>query len=79
MQRGSCAVVMPEIPSKIPDFATLNLPSELGKIVELRNGIVLVTGLNGSGKSSTLAAIIDKINKEQCYHVLTIENPIESA
>ena len=77
MQRGSCAIVMRVIPSKIPDFATLNLPDELGKIVELRNGIVLVTGPTGSGKSSTLAAIIDKINKEQCYHVLTIEDPIE--
>jgi twitching motility protein PilT len=77
MQRGSCAIVMRVIPSKIPDFATLNLPAELGKIVELRNGIVLVTGPTGSGKSSTLAAIIDKINKEQSYHVLTIEDPIE--
>src|SRR5712664_3217906 len=77
MQRGSCAIVMRVIPSKIPDFATLNLPNELGKIVELRNGIVLVTGPTGSGKSSTLAAIIDKINKEQSYHVLTIEDPIE--
>jgi twitching motility protein PilT len=77
MQRGSCAIVMRVIPSKIPDFATLNLPDELGKIVELRNGIVLVTGPTGSGKSSTLAAIIDKINKEQSYHVLTIEDPIE--
>jgi twitching motility protein PilT len=77
MQRGSCAVVMRVIPSKIPDFTTLNLPAELGKIVELLNGIVLVTGPTGSGKSSTLAAIIDKINKEQSYHVLTIEDPIE--
>jgi twitching motility protein PilT len=77
MQRGSCAVVMRVIPGKIPDFATLNLPAELAKIVELRNGIVLVTGPTGSGKSSTLAAIIDKINKEQSYHVLTIEDPIE--
>jgi twitching motility protein PilT len=77
MQRGSCAVVMRVIPSKIPDFATLNLPAELGKIVGLRNGIVLVTGPTGSGKSSTLAAIIDRINKEQSYHVLTIEDPIE--
>ncbi len=77
MQRGSCAVVMRVIPGKIPDFETLNLPTELGKIVGLRNGIVLVTGPTGSGKSSTLAAIIDKINKEQFYHVLTIEDPIE--
>ena len=77
MQRGSCAVVMRVIPATVPDFATLNLPAELGNIVGLRNGIVLVTGPTGSGKSSTLAAIIDKINKEQFYHVLTIEDPIE--
>ncbi|HWO34664.1 MAG TPA: PilT/PilU family type 4a pilus ATPase [Candidatus Acidoferrum sp.] len=77
MQRGTCAVVMRVIPGKIPDFGALNLPSELGKIVGLRNGIVLVTGPTGSGKSSTLAAIIDRINREQFYHVLTIEDPIE--
>jgi twitching motility protein PilT len=77
MQRGTCAVVMRVIPGTVPDFESLNLPGELGKIVNLRNGIVLVTGPTGSGKSSTLAAIIDKINKEQSYHVLTIEDPIE--
>jgi len=77
MQRGSCAIVMRVIPATVPDFAALNLPAELANIVNLRNGIVLVTGPTGSGKSSTLAAIIDKINKEQCYHVLTIEDPIE--
>jgi twitching motility protein PilT len=77
MQRGTCAVVMRVIPGKAPDFEALNLPSELGKIANLRNGIVLVTGPTGSGKSSTLAAIIDKINREQFYHVLTIEDPIE--
>jgi twitching motility protein PilT len=77
MQRGSCAIVMRVIPSNIPDFATLNLPEELGRIVGLLNGIVLVTGPTGSGKSSTLAAIIDLINREQFYHVLTIEDPIE--
>jgi twitching motility protein PilT len=77
MQRGSCAIVMRVIPGKVPDFESLNLPPELAKIVGLRNGIVLVTGPTGSGKSSTLAAIIDKINKEQSYHVLTIEDPIE--
>jgi twitching motility protein PilT len=77
MQRGSCAIVMRVIPAVVPDFETLNLPAELGNIVGLSNGIVLVTSPTGSGKSSTLAAIIDKINKEQCYHVLTIEDPIE--
>lgn len=77
MQRGCCAIVMRVIPSKIPDFAALNLPDELKEVVHLRNGIVLVTGPTGSGKSSTLAAIIDKINREQSYHILTIEDPIE--
>ena len=77
MQRGTCAVVMRVIPAKVPELESLNLPAELSKIVDLRNGIVLVTGPTGSGKSSTLAAIIDKINKEQSYHVLTIEDPIE--
>src|SRR6202163_4320686 len=65
------------IPQIIPDFAALNLPPQLGEAAELRNGIVLVTGPTGSGKSSTLAAIINKINEEKAYHVLTIEDPIE--
>jgi twitching motility protein PilT len=77
MQRGSCAVVMRVIPSKIPDFASLNLPEELSRIADLRNGIVLVTGPTGSGKSSTLAAVIDYINQKHRYHILTIEDPIE--
>jgi twitching motility protein PilT len=77
MQRSTCAIVMRVIPSKIPDFTVLNLPAEVAKVVSLRNGIVLVTGPTGSGKSSTLAAVIDKINQEQSYHVLTIEDPIE--
>lgn len=77
MQRGSCAIVMRVIPSKIPDFAALNLPDELAEVVDLRNGVVLVTGPTGSGKSSTLAAIIDRVNREQSYHILTIEDPIE--
>jgi twitching motility protein PilT len=77
MQRGSCAIVMRVIPTKVPSFADLNLPEELKQLPNLRNGIVLVTGPTGSGKSSTLAAIIDRINEEQCYHILTIEDPIE--
>lgn len=77
MQRGSCVIVMRVIPSKVPDLAELNLPAELSNIVGLRNGIVLVTGPTGSGKSSTLAAIIDRINKQHAYHILTIEDPIE--
>lgn len=76
-QRGSCAIVMRVIPDKIPSFADLRLPSRLEEIVQLKNGIVLVTGPTGSGKSSTLAAIIDKMNSEKAYHILTIEDPIE--
>jgi twitching motility protein PilT len=76
-QRGSCAIVMRVIPDKIPGFQELNLPAALAEIVELRNGIVLVTGPTGSGKSSTLAAILDRMNEEKAYHILTIEDPIE--
>jgi twitching motility protein PilT len=76
-QRGSCAIVMRVIPDKIPGFEDLNLPSRLEEIVHLKNGIVLVTGPTGSGKSSTLAAVIDKMNSEKAYHILTIEDPIE--
>jgi len=76
-QRGSCAIVMRVIPDKIPGFADLKLPSTLEEIVQLKNGIVLVTGPTGSGKSSTLAAIIDKMNAEKAMHILTIEDPIE--
>ena len=64
-------------PGSIPDFAALNLPEELKQIVELGNGVVLVTGPTGSGKSSTLAAIIGLINQQQSCHILTIEDPIE--
>jgi twitching motility protein PilT len=76
-QRGSHAIVMRVIPQVIPDFAALNLPPQLGDAADLRNGIVLVTGPTGSGKSSTLAAILNKINEEKAYHILTIEDPIE--
>src|SRR5256714_2560794 len=76
-QRGSCAIVMRVIPDKIPGFEDLKLPGQLGEIVHLKNGVVLVTGPTGSGKSSTLAAIIDKMNAEKAFHILTIEDPIE--
>jgi len=76
-QRGSCAIVMRVIPSSVPDFKTLSLPSQLVEAANLRNGIVLVTGPTGSGKSSSLAAILNKINEEKAYHIITIEDPIE--
>jgi twitching motility protein PilT len=76
-QRGSYAIVMRVIGSKIPSFAELNLPKSLADIATLKNGIVLVTGPTGSGKSTTLAAIIDLINETRADHILTIEDPIE--
>ena len=77
IQRGSCAVVMRVIPTNIPDFASLRLPQQLSEITKLRDGIVLVTGSAGSGKSSTLAVLLDAINREKYYHIITIEDPIE--
>jgi len=76
-QRGTYAIVMRVIPNSIPTFDELKLPAALGEIVNLRNGIVLVTGPTGSGKSSTLAAIVDQMNRERAIHILTIEDPIE--
>ena len=77
IQRGSCAIVMRVIPTKIPEFSSLGLPVQLGEIANLRDGIVLVTGARGSGKSSTLAALLDRINERQTSHIITIEDPIE--
>lgn len=76
-QRGSYSVVMRVIPHEIPSFESLNIPSHLAEICNIRNGIVLLTGPTGSGKSSTLAAIIDHINETKSYHIVTIEDPIE--
>ncbi len=76
-QRGSYSIVMRVIPTEIPTLKSLGLPGQLAEIAELRNGIVLLTGPTGSGKSSTLAAIIDIINEIKYYHVVTIEDPIE--
>jgi twitching motility protein PilT len=76
-QRGTYAIVMRVIPTNPPNFNDFDLPVQLKEIVDIKNGIVLVTGPTGSGKSSTLAAIIDLINETQYYHIVTIEDPIE--
>jgi twitching motility protein PilT len=65
------------IASKIPSFAQLGLPDALAAVAALKNGLVLVTGQTGSGKSSTLAALIDRINETRSDHIVTIEDPIE--
>jgi twitching motility protein PilT len=76
-QRGTYAIVMRVIPQRPPRFEDFDLPKQLLEIVELKTGIVLVTGPTGSGKSSSLAAVIDLINETKFYHVVTIEDPIE--
>jgi twitching motility protein PilT len=77
MQRGTHAIVMRVVPDSIPSFEDLGLPSVLKEVANYKNGIVLLTGPTGSGKSSTLAAIIDIINELHYYHIVTIEDPIE--
>jgi twitching motility protein PilT len=76
-QRGTYAIVLRVIPEGIPSLEGLKLPQELFNIPKLKNGIVLVTGPTGSGKSTTLAAIINEINQNYAYHILTIEDPVE--
>jgi twitching motility protein PilT len=76
-QRGSYSIVLRVIPNKVPTVEELGLPTQLNEIPSERNGIVLVTGPTGSGKSTSLAAIINKINREKAIHIITIEDPIE--
>jgi twitching motility protein PilT len=76
-QRGSLALVIRVIPNRIPDFKELSLPPVMPKLSEERRGLILVTGTTGSGKSTTLAAIINHINHTRTAHVVTIEDPIE--
>jgi twitching motility protein PilT len=76
-QRGTHSIVLRVIPNKIPTVEELGLPPQLNEIPAERNGIVLVTGPTGSGKSTSLAAVINKMNREKAIHIVTIEDPIE--
>ena len=77
MQRGTIGMVFRSIPYNIPSLDSLNLPSALKKIALEERGLVLVTGTTGSGKSTTLAAMIDHVNRSASRHVITVEDPIE--
>ena len=77
LQRGCCAAAIRQIPYIIDSLEELGLPPIVGKLTERPNGLVLVTGPTGSGKSTTLAAMVDKVNTEREGHILTVEDPIE--
>ena len=76
-QRGSYSVVMRQLPTKIPTVEDLNLPPAFHEMTKEKNGFVLVTGATGSGKSTSLAAVLNEINEEYAIHVVTLEDPIE--
>lgn len=76
-QRGNVAAVFRRIPIVIPDWDAIGVPQVLKKIIKRPNGLILVTGATGSGKSTTLAAMIDAVNREDYGHLITIEDPIE--
>ena len=75
--RGNYSVVMRRLPTHIPTVEEMHLPAVLNEIVEEKNGLVLVTGATGSGKSTTLAAVLRKLNQTQGVHVVTLEDPVE--
>ena len=76
-QRGCVSMVIRQIPFNVKSFDDLGLPASIARMSEKPRGLVLVTGPTGSGKSTTLAAMIDKINKERRGHIITVEDPIE--
>ena len=76
-QRGTLAAVMRCLPFSIPEAKSLGIPEEVQALTEKRRGLVLVTGPTGSGKSTTLAALVDMINRKYPYHIITLEDPIE--
>ena len=75
--KGNISAVFRQIPSIIPDFKTLKLPNVLMEITDVSNGLILVTGPTGSGKSTTLASLIDRLNEKESGHIITLEDPIE--
>ena len=76
-QRGAYAVTVRYIPNRVPQLEDLGLPKVLEALTQLQQGLVLVTGQSGSGKSTTLAALVDRINHERAAHIITLEDPIE--
>lgn len=76
-QRGCYSTVMRQLPTKIPTIASLKLPEAFSKMSQEKNGIILVTGATGSGKSTSLAAVLNEMNENESFHIVTLEDPIE--
>ncbi len=76
-QRGNYSIVLRKLETRIPSIEDLKLPPQFGKAAEEKNGLLLVTGATGSGKTTTLAALLNKINHEKSVHVITLEDPVE--
>jgi twitching motility protein PilT len=76
-QRGNYSTVLRKLETRIPSLDDLKLPPQFGKVADEKNGLILVTGATGSGKSTTLAALLDKINDEKSIHIITLEDPVE--
>ncbi len=76
-QRGNYSIVLRKLETKIPTIEDLGLPEPFKRMAEEKNGIILVTGATGSGKSTSLAAVLDAINEVKAYHIITLEDPVE--
>ncbi|MBC8284013.1 MAG: Flp pilus assembly complex ATPase component TadA, partial [Nitrospinae bacterium] len=76
-QRGFYSVVLRKLETRIPSIEDLKLPGQFAKAAEEKNGLILVTGATGSGKSTTLAALLNKMNEEKSMHIITLEDPVE--
>lgn len=76
-QRGTLAATIRLLPTRVPSLESLHLPSSVGELIDRRQGLVLVTGPAGCGKTTTLAALVDRVNRQRRAHILTIEDPIE--
>jgi twitching motility protein PilT len=76
-QRGNYSIILRKLETRIPSFADMNLPEAFHKMAEEKNGIILVTGATGSGKSTSLAALLNEINEHKSVHIVTLEDPVE--
>lgn len=76
-ERGQAAATIRALPVKVPVFSELHLPAEIGNLASLRRGLVLIGGAAGAGKSTTMAALVNEINRREARHILTIEDPVE--